>query len=268
MIDHERFRLLAAQRVDGTLTDDEAHELDAHLATCPDCRAVAAGIERDHRALLAGLRGAPLAPRVTERVMAEIRPRRRSTRWSFALAAAAISVVLVGVVLVTGSRPTPTPSPSPTSPATPEITWAPTPAPSPTARAIVNGAYAYSVRPGAQRRDSVTALETDPAAGEWSRMSLPTGVSLGGPLTCVVVDGHDAWMAGPATTVSDGQTGLAAFLYVHDSGLAGGAGDTAITWITDTGQTLETMEGWCRGRYIPAGPYPLEEGDIVVDASP
>lgn len=92
------------------------------------------------------------------------------------------------------------------------------------------------------------------------------GKSLGGPLTCVVVDGGDAWMAGPATIATDGSTGLAAFLFVHDSGLPGGEGDTAITWITDPGQTLATMEGWCRTRYVPAEPYPLDDGDIVVDA--
>jgi hypothetical protein len=34
--------------------------------------------------------------------------------------------------------------------------------------------------------------------------------------------------------------------------------------MNDPGQTLATMEGWCTSRFIPAGPYPLDEGDVTV----
>jgi hypothetical protein len=93
------------------------------------------------------------------------------------------------------------------------------------------------------------------------------GSSAGGPVTCLVVDGRDAWLAGPATTTSDGSTDRAAFLFVHDGG-PDGEGDTAILWMNDPGQTLATLEGWCEAKFIPAEPYPLDEGDVVVVDGP
>ena len=85
-----------------------------------------------------------------------------------------------------------------------------------------------------------------------------------GPVTCLVIDGQDAWLAGPATTVSDGTTDRAAFLFVQDGG-RGGTSDTAVLWMkTVRGQTLATMEGWCTSRFIPTGPFPLDEGDVTV----
>ena len=132
----------------------------------------------------------------------------------------------------------------------------------------VNGAYAYLTSDGAERRDSVSVRDTDPVSGTWSRLVPPDGASLGGPVTCIEIDGQDAWLAGPATDDSGGETGQAALLFVHDSGLAGGEGDRAVAWITDPGQSLETMEGWCRDHYTPAGPFPLTEGDIVIEPIP
>jgi hypothetical protein len=35
--------------------------------------------------------------------------------------------------------------------------------------------------------------------------------------------------------------------------------------MTTQGQTLRTMEEWCRRKFVPADPYPLTSGDIVVD---
>ena len=132
----------------------------------------------------------------------------------------------------------------------------------------VNGAYAYLTSGGDERRDSVSVRDTDPVSGTWSRLVPPDGASLGGPVTCIEIDGQDAWLAGPATDDSGGETGQAALLFVHDSGLAGGEGDLAVAWITDPGQSLETMEGWCRDHYTPAGPFPLTEGDIVIEPIP
>ena len=40
----------------------------------------------------------------------------------------------------------------------------------------------------------------------------------------------------------------------------------AVLWMNDPGQTLDTMEGWCIDRFIPAGPFPLDDGDVVVEA--
>lgn len=130
----------------------------------------------------------------------------------------------------------------------------------------VNGAYSYTVGSGSTRRDSVAArLEGERAAGEWSQM-IPAsgGVSIGGPVTCLVIDGHDAWLAGPATTASDGSVGRSALVYVHDGG-PGPDDDTAVLRMNDPGQTLTTMEGWCESQFIPAEPFPLDDGNVTVD---
>ena len=97
MMDHERFQLLAAQQVDGTLTEEESGALAAHLATCHECRRIASGIERDHRFLVAGLQDAPLAPRVVERVLTAARPRRELPRWWVPLGVAGLVVLGFGV---------------------------------------------------------------------------------------------------------------------------------------------------------------------------
>lgn len=278
MSDHERFRLLAAQRIGGGLTAEEIRELDAHLATCDDCRREAAAMLRDHRLILASLAEAPVAPRVRAAVRAAAQGRRATATWRLLAVAAVLVLGGAGVAAIAGSRPSPTPpgptggvaqaSSSPSVSAVQTVSAGTPPASATPGPGTVNGAYAYSVAAGAQRRDSVNALESDPAAGTWSRMNMATSTYLGGTLTCVVIDGSDAWMAGPATASSDGSTDKAALLYVHDGGVAGGEGDTAVTWITDPGQTLATMEGWCRDKYIPAEPYPLDDGDIIVRDSP
>ena len=72
MNDHETYLLLAAKRMTEPLTHDEETELEHHLASCPDCRAIAAGMRRDDVRLRAVLAAPiPVAPRVRERVLAE-----------------------------------------------------------------------------------------------------------------------------------------------------------------------------------------------------
>ena len=127
----------------------------------------------------------------------------------------------------------------------------------------VSGAYSYTVAPGSTRRDSVAARAGDPPDGTWSRTVPENERFLGGPITCLVVDGREAWLAGPVDEAAEGATGAAAFLYVRDAG-EDGAGDLALTWIADPGQSLETMETWFRNRFIPADPYPLDDGDIEI----
>jgi hypothetical protein len=262
MIDHQRFRLLAAARVDGQLTPEEMLELEEHLASCPVCRTEAAQMARDQGRLVAGLADVPVSDRLRSTVVGAARGQRRFSVRPLLAAAALLLVALAGVAFIAGSR-TPVPSPSPGLTTTPSPAGLPTSTPS-TGIATVNGAYAYHVGPDAERRDSISAQDTDPPSGTWSRLVPPDGAFLGGPITCLVIDGPDAWMAGPATESSDGTTWKAALLYVHDGGEPDGLGDTAVTWITDPGQTLATMEGWCAGKYIPAGPYPVEVGDIII----
>lgn len=135
--------------------------------------------------------------------------------------------------------------------------------PSPPPGPSVNGAYAYTVAPGVTRRDSIAAHFDGGPVGEWSRLIPATGgeSAFGGPITCLVIDGPDAWAAGPAATSSDGSTGRSAYLHVRDGG-PGGANDAALLWMNDQGQTLATMEGWCESRFDPAELYPLDDGDI------
>ena len=118
------------------------------------------------------------------------------------------------------------------------------------------------------RRDSLAARLVDGrVVGEWWRSTKVGGnqESFGGPVTCLVIEGDDAWVAGRATTATDGETDHAIFFRLHDGG-PDGAGDQAVGYLNNPGQTLATMEGWCQTKYTPAGPFPLTSGDLVVDA--
>lgn len=276
MTGHEEFVTLALRATTEQLPPAESAALEEHLQSCRECRSVLAAMRRDDDRLRAMLAEEDVAPRVRQAVMdAAAGRRRRATRPLLALAAALV-VGLVSLPILLGGGPVPGPSVTPSVSASVSPSESPTATPStPTASpsaaviASVNGVYSYTTGPGETRRDSVAArLEPGPA-GEWSRMDSATGggVAFGGPLTCLVIDGRDAWMAGPATTATDGSTGRSAFLYIHDGG-PGGAGDTAVLWMNDPGQTLATMEGWCMSRFIPAGPFPLDDGDVTVESGP
>ena len=137
----------------------------------------------------------------------------------------------------------------------------------------VTGSYTYIVvegRPG--RAVTVDAHGTDPIRGTWSFQALPAGVVQSGSVTCLVVEGDDAFMFGPATV-----GGRAAFLWVRDGGAPGGADDQAITWMQDLPtddlppgldpQTLDEMEDWCesaRASYPGIGPIPLASGNLTI----
>ena len=135
----------------------------------------------------------------------------------------------------------------------------------------VTGGYSYIVFEGSEPRSvAVEAQGSDPVRGRWV---FERG-RLSGPVTCLNVQGDEAFMFGPGTV-----GGRGAFLWVRDSGLPGGAGDEAITWIQDLPgdelppdvepQTLEEMEGWClnEGAGYPGldlGPVPLVSGNLTI----
>ena len=77
MTDHESFVLLAAKQLSEPLSSAEEDELAAHLAECPRCRSIAAGMRRDNDRLQAELGAAPVSPRVRARVLDETTGRRR-----------------------------------------------------------------------------------------------------------------------------------------------------------------------------------------------
>ncbi|HET7028509.1 MAG TPA: zf-HC2 domain-containing protein, partial [Candidatus Limnocylindrales bacterium] len=99
---HERARALAAERLDGVLAVPDRAWLDAHLAECPPCRAVAEGYVAD-RELLRGL-ATPRPPRdlwaaTASRLDAERPPRGRG-RPVRSMPLGALAGVLVVAVVV------------------------------------------------------------------------------------------------------------------------------------------------------------------------
>ena len=287
MNDHEAFLLLAAKRILEPLTREEESDLEAHLASCPSCRAIATGMRRDDIRVRAALTPVAVAPRVRDRVLAEAAGSRRPDTRLLLVLAAALVLALVGVPFIAG-RPTPDQGPTAvpsasvasvgpssstplaTASESPSASVAPSPAlePSPSialptgAGPFIAGTYTYGIR-----RDSLAArLKDGEVSGEWWRSTTVAGrpQSYAGPITCLVIDGKDAWLAGRVATATDGRTDLAIFFRLHDGG-PGGDGDQAIGYLSNPGQTLTTMETWCATRYTPAGPFPLTSGDLVVE---
>ena len=133
----------------------------------------------------------------------------------------------------------------------------------------VTGGYNYVVFEGSEPRSvSVQAQGSDTVKGRW----LFERGRLSGPVTCLNVQGDEAFMFGPGTV-----GGRGAFLWVRDGGSPGGADDEAITWIQDLPgdelppgldpQTLEEMEGWCLNAgdgYPGIGPVPLISGNLTI----
>ena len=130
MMDHEDFLLLSAKRISEPLTAAEDDELEAHLATCPDCRAIVSGMRRDDMMLRAQLGEVAVSPRVRRRVMDEAAGTRRFD-WRLTLAlAATLLLATIGVPLIAGAlRPSPSPTPvvSDIAEAPPTVTVIPTP---------------------------------------------------------------------------------------------------------------------------------------------
>ena len=275
MTDHETFVLLAARQLSEPLSPDEEAELAAHLADCPSCRSIATGMRRDNIRLQGELGAATVSPRVRARVLDEASGRRRiDSRFVLGLAAVLI-LGLLAVPFFAGGRTEATPPPSAIAVSTsltpslspavePSPSLSPEPPPSPSGSgAFVAGSYVYGSRP--PRRDTVAAqFQAGEPAGEWSRISPAdgSGNTYSGTITCLVIDGSTAWMAGPTTSATDGTE--AALIVVHDGG-PDGEGDTALMWLTRAGQTLTTVTNWCMNQYTPAGPpRPLTEGDIEI----
>ena len=102
MNDHETFLLLAAKRLDQALTSEEETLLEAHLASCPSCRAIAAGMRRDDLRLRASLTPVPVPRRVRDRVLAEASGRRVVGLRTALLLAAALALGLIGAPLIAG----------------------------------------------------------------------------------------------------------------------------------------------------------------------
>jgi hypothetical protein len=142
--DHAAFRLLAAAAVDGRIDPYDAADLDAHLATCPACRADQQAMLADHTWLASPARALGPDPRIREAVLEAARSSRvprsvgSNRPWS-ALVATTLVVAAIGGGLILAGQAAPfdsSPSPSTSVPSTSRLSIAPTstgnPNPAPT----------------------------------------------------------------------------------------------------------------------------------------
>lgn len=102
-------------------------------------------------------------------------------------------------------------------------------------------------------------------AGSWEWINLLNGTRHSGSITCLVVNGSDAWLAGPDFSAGDP---AGAFFRFHDGGAPGAEHDEAVAFIGDPGQTLNELEAWCQQRNVGTDLFPLDEGNLVVRAGP
>jgi Putative zinc-finger len=277
MTDHESFLLLAAKQLSEPLSAAEEAMLTAHLASCPSCRAMTVAMRRDDILLRGELGVASVSPRVRRRVLDEASGVRHFDRRLILALAATLLLASISIPLLAGGRiadaiaPTqsiahvaPSVSGTPSARQSDSPSPSPSQGPSPESGPYVAGAYVYGA--AIKRRDTIAAHFEGAPVGEWSRTIPATGKGdvYSGSITCLVIAGKEAWLAGRTTTATDGTKDGAVFIHVVDGG-PDGVGDRAFLVMTTQGQTLRTMEEWCQRKFVPADPYPLTSGDIVVD---
>jgi hypothetical protein len=122
----------------------------------------------------------------------------------------------------------------------------------------VSGSWTYSV-PGGRHVSIQASLFDGSPRGAWHFTNTSSGNSLEGTITCLVIDGDAAWLAGPT---DDGD--LAQFTFLYDGGVPGAGNDFAVTWITDPGQTLADMEAWCESQNDLGFSFEVESGNVTV----
>ena len=124
--------------------------------------------------------------------------------------------------------------------------------------ASVAGGYTYYTFNGGFRQASIAAtVSGSTVKGQWSWQQNH------GPVTCLVVDGPDAWLAGPGTTGPE--TGV--FIYVHDGGSPGAGNDFVTGWGQDPGQPLEELLGWCATKNTDVPLFDMNSGNVTVSGA-
>ena len=121
----------------------------------------------------------------------------------------------------------------------------------------VTGSYSYTSFSG-PKTVSLSAHGTTPVKGTWSFRGGAT--TIGGPITCLVVDGSEAWLAGPPSVGEDG-----VFIYLIDAG-SPGTEDLAVTWVQDPDQSFDELQGWCESRFTDVPLFELDSGNLTVRA--
>ncbi|MGM9578179.1 MAG: zf-HC2 domain-containing protein [Evtepia sp.] len=105
----EHWEELLSARLDGPLTQEEARQLEDHLAACPRCRQYARELEETQKALQAWAAEPP--PAVAEAILDAVRkaprPAKRPRRaWMSLAAAAVLALVIWGAVQLPGAGET------------------------------------------------------------------------------------------------------------------------------------------------------------------
>lgn len=106
-MDCEHYLTLYSARLDGELSPEEARELDAHLALCPDCRRAAGELEQVHLALCAlGEVSVPgdFSEKTMERVRRHVRDSRIRRFVRQAAGLAACLLLCIGIYRLTGTK--------------------------------------------------------------------------------------------------------------------------------------------------------------------
>ena len=100
----EHWEELLSARLDGPLTQEEARQLEDHLAACPRCRQYARDLEETQKALQAWAAEPPpaVAAAILDAVRKEPRPAKRPRRAWMSLAAAVLALVIWGAVQLPG----------------------------------------------------------------------------------------------------------------------------------------------------------------------
>ena len=164
MIDHERFRRLAAGGIDSPLAAQDARDLEAHLAACPTCRAEERAMRGDARQVAALLEPVGLAPRVRSSVVASARGRSVGMGRMLLVSAALLVVGVGGAALLSGGQPQPapilSPGPSPTLGAVTQSTG-PSPRPTPTPLVPAGPFRTFQTYPAGDQPRWVDAADLD-----------------------------------------------------------------------------------------------------------
>jgi hypothetical protein len=114
-VDDHRYATWDAAYVLGALSEDERREFEAHLSTCPQCRAAVeelsgippllAKLDTADVAAIEGEQPEPeLRPQVLDSLLTRVQARRRRSRWT-TTAALATAAVVVAIALVIAIRP-------------------------------------------------------------------------------------------------------------------------------------------------------------------
>ncbi len=123
---------------------------------------------------------------------------------------------------------------------------------------------------------SISAHASAPAKGEFQATWSQYG-SMQGTVSCVVIDGQDAWIAGMLTGVSlpglpppPGTTRQGFFLWVHDAGQPNEtASDMVLNAVVSGSGTIPPsyFEGWCQLMQPPITTMvPVTSGNLMIHA--